>query len=93
MISDESFKNASICLKTIANPTRLKMIHLLSQKPMCVKDLSDALDIKHNVASEHLTVMKDRGFITSSKEGREVIYIIKEKALLNILKCVESKFS
>ena len=89
----QSYLKGAQCLKTIAHPHRLKMIQMLLLKEHSVKDLAEACKIKHNVASEHLTVMKDRNLITSKKEGREVFYTIKEKALKNILKCIEAKFS
>ncbi|MBN2478666.1 MAG: winged helix-turn-helix transcriptional regulator, partial [Parachlamydiales bacterium] len=72
---------------------RLQMIYLLLTEKRTVKELADFCEIRHNVASEHLTVMKDRNLLKSKKEGREVIYEIKEKALSNIFKCIETKFS
>ncbi len=89
----KSYLQATNCLKTIAHPHRLKMIKLLLEKDRAVGELADACRIKHNVASEHLTIMKDRNLLKSEKVGREVIYKIKEKLLASIMKCVEKKFS
>jgi DNA-binding transcriptional ArsR family regulator len=92
MLSNSSFIKASECLKTISHPIKLKMIYLLLIKERSVKELADECKIKHNLASTHLSIMKDRNLITSKKNKREVIYSIKEKALSNILKCIEKKF-
>jgi DNA-binding transcriptional ArsR family regulator len=92
MLSNTSFIKASQCLKTIAHPIKLKMIYLLLIKPRSVKELAEECSIKHNLASTHLTIMKDRNLITSIKDKRDVIYSIKEKALSSILKCIENKF-
>jgi DNA-binding MarR family transcriptional regulator len=67
------------------------MIYLLLIKPRSVKELAEECSIKHNLASTHLTIMKDRNLITSKKNKRDVIYSIKEKALNNILKGIEKK--
>ena len=87
-----AYVKAAKCLKTIAHPHRLKMIKILLEEPSSVKTLAEACKIRHNVASEHLSVMKDRDLLSSKKEKTQVIYKIKEKALSNILKCVETKF-
>ena len=92
MLDKKGYLEASECLKTIAHPDRLKMIQLLLKKEKTVGELAIACNIKPNMASEHLRIMKDRRFLESRKEGREVFYRVKEKALLNIMKCVENKF-
>jgi DNA-binding transcriptional ArsR family regulator len=89
----QSYMQAAECLKTISHPHRLKMIKLLLEKNRSVGDLAKSCRIKHNVASEHLTVMKDRNLLTSEKDGRKVIYKIKEKLLSKIIQCIEGKFS
>ncbi|NGX56790.1 MAG: putative HTH-type transcriptional regulator YgaV [Candidatus Anoxychlamydiales bacterium] len=92
MLTNSSFLKASNCLKTIAHPKRLKMIYMLLEKSRTVKELAEACKVRHNVASTHLTIMKDRNLVSSKKVNREVIYSVKEKALQNILKCIENKF-
>ena len=59
----QSYLKGAQCLKTIAHPHRLKMLKMLLEKKYSIKDLANFCDIKHNVASEHLTIMKDRGLI------------------------------
>lgn len=88
------FSSAAECLKTIAHPCRLQMIHyLLENETASVGELADICQLKSHVASEHLTLLKDRGFISSVREGRNVIYSIREHALSSIMNCIEKKFS
>ncbi len=92
MLDEKGYIDACECLKTIAHPDRLKMIHILLKKDQTVGKLAIACNIKPNVASEHLRIMKDRRLLEATKIGREVFYKVKEKALANIMKCVEHKF-
>ena len=92
-MNDEIFDKGAKCLKTIAHPIRLKMIKLLLENKYSIKELSEICNVKHNVASEHLSLMKDRGFISSEKEKTKVYYFIKEKGLKNIINCIETKFN
>ena len=88
------FISAAECLKTIAHPHRLSMIHyLINNKTASVGELAAICHLKSNVASEHLTLLKDRGFLNSDREGRKVIYSIREHALKSIMHCIENKFS
>ncbi len=89
-----NFVQAAECLKTIAHPSRLEMIYYLLQHPsMSVGDIAEYCNLQRHVASEHLSLMKDRGFLQSQRDGRKVHYSIKELALRNIMNCVEKKFT
>ncbi len=88
------FDEAAECLKTIAHPDRLAMIHvLLEEGEASVGELANYCGILSNVASEHLTLLKDRGFLAARRQGRQVIYSIKERALESIMACIKKKFS
>ena len=88
------FEAAAECLKTIAHPKRLEMIqYLLKNKQASVGELAEFCALQSHVASEHLTLLKNRGFISSEREGRKVIYSVKERALDGIMNCIKNKFS
>ncbi len=88
------FSAAAKCLKTIAHPHRLSLIYyLISHKKASVGELADYCSLPSNIVSEHLTLMKDRGFLSSVRDGRKTLYSIKERGLENILSCVKCKFT
>lgn len=92
MLKKIDYLKASECLRTIAHPDRLKMIQLLLKNKLTVGQIARECNMQPHVASEHLRIMKDRQLFESEKKGREVFYTVKEKALSNILKCIENKF-
>lgn len=87
------WNEASECLKLLAHPHRLHMISLLLNKPYSVGDLARECGLLHNVASEHLGLMKLKGFIRSEKKGRSVYYFIEEPALSSIITCIKKRFT
>ena len=88
------FAEAALCLKTIAHPHRLEMIHyLIEHGKASVGELAEELSIESSATSEHLTLLKDRDLLFSTKEGRKVYYFIKEPTLKSIMSCVKKKFS
>ena len=61
-------------LKSIANPRRLRIIHLLAQEPREVARLAADLGISQPNASQHLGVLRAAGLVEAERLGREVRY-------------------
>lgn len=92
LLDMEGLEQAAECLKTLSHPHRLRMIQILLQGTSSVGELADACEIPSNMASEHLRLLKDRGFLTSERKGRQVFYHIAEPGLAHIMHCVEMRF-
>lgn len=88
-----NWQEAAECLKILAHPHRLQVIFLLLQKKRSVGELAEACGVLQNVMSEHLTLMKYKGFIEGHKEGRKVFYSPAEPALASIIGCIEKRFT
>lgn len=77
-------------LKTVAHPVRLQIIELLDKKEdLSVNEISEAIKTEQSLTSHHLNNMKLKGILSSKKEGRRVKYSLKEKAVVQILACLD----
>lgn len=66
--------------KALGEPTRLKIIKMLSVQGLCVCELSETLDMLQPRVSQHLKILKEAGLIREKKEGYWVCYSLdKEK--------------
>ena len=66
--------------KALGEPTRLKIIKMLSVQGLCVCELSETLDMLQPRVSQHLKILKEAGLIKEKKEGYWVCYSLdKEK--------------
>jgi ArsR family transcriptional regulator len=65
--------HARIC-KAIADPKRLLIITELRSGPMTVGELALSLDISQSNTSQHLAVLRERGVVTSTKDGLNAYY-------------------
>jgi DNA-binding transcriptional ArsR family regulator len=88
----EALGRAAECLRTLAHPHRLRMVQMLLRSEYTVGELADACAIQSHVASEHLRLMKDRGFLASRRDGRRTYYRVTDPGLAAILGCVETRF-
>lgn len=61
-------------LKSIANPRRLRIIHLLADEPREVARVAADLGISQPNASQHLAVLRSAGLVEAERLGREVRY-------------------
>jgi ArsR family transcriptional regulator len=75
----ESLKNANIneiaeLLKVISNPTRLKMIMLLTKGDYCVCELVIILKEKQNLISYNLGILKKHQIVESYNRSKDKYY-------------------
>ncbi len=64
-------RQAELC-KAFANPTRLHLLDLLSQKEWSCTDLQGALAISKANLSQHIAVLKGAGVVVSRREGKKI---------------------
>lgn len=91
-LSAAAFTQAAECLKILAHPHRLKIVHMLLEHQYTVGELAEACEIAHHMTSEHLRLMQRCGFLDSTKDGQRRYYRVIEPQLANILHCVEQRF-
>ena len=81
-------KKADI-LKALAQPTRLRILELLKDGERCVCEIYPALDQEQPNVSKHLNIMKRTGILDCRKDGLRIIYWIKNREVLQILRQTE----
>ena len=72
---------ADLC-QALADPTRLKLLSLLGEKPRPVKDLVIATGERQSKISQHLAIMRQRGIVHTQRAGTEVHYSLSDPRLL-----------
>ena len=65
--------HAHVC-KGLADPKRLMIIDALRDGEVTVTDLVDALEIPQANVSQHLAVLRDKGLVTSRRDGQWAYY-------------------
>jgi ArsR family transcriptional regulator len=73
-------------------PTRLRILHLLTRTPLCVCHFQDILDEPQVKISKHLAYLRERGLVQTQRDGNWIIYSLplKQSAeLATNLKCLE----
>ncbi len=80
---------AANMLKAIAHPMRIAILsHLEDGKRLTVTEIHNILNIEQSTTSHHLGILKDKGVLSSQREGKNTFYFLKHDSLRNIIDCV-----
>jgi ArsR family transcriptional regulator len=60
--------------KALSDKNRLRILMMLSNKPLCVCEIQFILKVTVSTVSKHLSMLRDVGFITDEKIGKWVYY-------------------
>ena len=58
----------------LCDETRLRIVHLLAQSPLCVCHLQDVLGLTQVAASKRLAYLRQRGLVKSRRHEQWMIY-------------------
>jgi ArsR family transcriptional regulator len=65
-------------LKAMAHPTRLRIIDILQSEPICVKNIGELMDVNQANLSQHLSILRHCGIVSTCREGNHICYSIKD---------------
>ncbi|MDP3182007.1 MAG: metalloregulator ArsR/SmtB family transcription factor [Desulfobaccales bacterium] len=82
--SPESLGKAGRCLRVLAHPARLLIIHLLGQGERSVQELEKEVGISQSSISQHLNLLKDKDILESRRAAQQVFYRLKNPRLLEL---------
>ena len=68
-------------LKLLADPTRLRVLHLLKLEELTVGELAAALGQGQSTVSSHLARLRDAGFVQDRRDGTRSFYRLNVVAL------------
>lgn len=81
----EEIEKQAALFSALADPTRLKLLSLLSrqQEPhaLCVNGLAFRLGVTQPAVSQHLKVLKSAGLIKGERRGYRIHYFINQDAM------------
>jgi ArsR family transcriptional regulator, arsenate/arsenite/antimonite-responsive transcriptional repressor len=62
--------------RMLGHPVRIRVLELLSVRPLPVRDLLAAIEIEPSSLSQQLAVLRRAGIVTASREGNTVVYAL-----------------
>ncbi len=78
-------KNMTQFFYAFSDNTRLKIIILLSIKPLCVGEITKVLEINQTTISHQLKILKAINIVSCDRVGKNIIYYIKNSSIEEVL--------
>ena len=69
----------------IGDPKRLLLLYMVAETPRNVTELTEALDIAQPTVSHHLRILRERGLVTSEREGTSIYYSLGDPRILEAI--------
>ena len=86
MTEDQELMQAAEILKALSHPVRLCIARGLWQSGGCnVAHMQQCLDAPQSTISQHLAKMRSVGVIEGERNGLEVVYRLKSRAVAQLL--------
>lgn len=91
--SEEDIYLAARALKAIAHPLRLKILCLLGQvREASVQDIVDHVGTSQSNISQHLSILREKGIVTTRKDANKVYYRIGDPKILKLIGSLREVF-
>lgn len=91
-LENANINEISSTLKVLSNPSRLKMVLLLSKRDYCVCEFVILLNEKQNLISYNLGILKKHDMVESYYSSKDKYYKLNEKAR-NIVICLKQNLN
>ncbi|GAA2475460.1 metalloregulator ArsR/SmtB family transcription factor [Streptomyces thermolineatus] len=72
--------------RMLGHPVRIRVLELLQDGPMPVRDLLAAIEIEPSSLSQQLAVLRRSGIVTSAREGSTVVYSLAGGDVADLMK-------
>lgn len=80
---------SEICI-ALANPKRLQILNLLKNGEMSAGEMVKAMQIPKANLSQHLTILKQKGILSSRREGTSIYYTIAHRKITDACSIMRS---
>jgi DNA-binding transcriptional ArsR family regulator len=81
--------HAEICA-AMADPTRIAIIYELADGPRNVGEIVAALGLNQTSVSRHLRFLRDRGMVSTDRQGQNVYYALVDARVIEALDLMRS---
>ena len=83
---------ASMAIKAIAHPLRLKVLCVLGANELSVQEIVDYVGTSQSNISQHLAILRDKGVLATRKDSNRVFYRIGDPRTLKLVGMMRDVF-
>ena len=85
LLDEDTYLELSETFRIFGNPTRLKIMSLLSVEDLCVCDICAILNMNQSAVSHQLRTLRSKNLVKYVKEGKQARYSLADKHVIQLL--------
>ena len=84
LLNEGNIDKLAQIFRALGDPSRLKIIYVLSKSPLCVCDIATLLDMTQSSISHHLRVLRNLNLVKFRRQGKLVIYSLDDEHVFKL---------
>lgn len=83
--ADSTVLQLADVFKILGDPTRIKILHILAKRELCVCDIAAALQMGQSAISHQLRLLRGARLVKYRKEGKEAWYSLDDNHVVTLM--------
>ncbi|OEH85091.1 transcriptional regulator [Desulfuribacillus stibiiarsenatis] len=84
-LEGRTIEKASLIFKALADPTRLRIMYLLSQEECSVNHIAEVLRLSQSAVSHQLSLLRKQKLVKFTRAGNTLYYTYDDEHVIEIL--------
>jgi ArsR family transcriptional regulator, zinc-responsive transcriptional repressor len=84
-LTEETVDRASRIFKALGDPTRIKILYLLSQEECSVNHITEVLHLTQSAVSHQLSFLRNLRLVKFRREGNTLYYTYEDEHVIGLL--------
>ncbi len=89
---DAHIHQASLAVKAMAHPLRLKILCVLGDQELSVQDIVEQVGTSQSNISQHLAILREKQVLTTRREANRIYYRVKDFRVLKLILMMREVF-
>ena len=81
----ESIISLAETFKILGDPTRIKILHVLTKNEMCVCDIAASINMGQSAISHQLRILRSARLVKYRKDGKSAWYSLDDSHVLSLM--------
>lgn len=83
-VSDDTLEKAARIFRALADPSRLRLLTILSEEEACVSELADEDQI--STISQRLRTLRSENLVSRKRNGKHIIYSLADDHVVDMIR-------
>lgn len=84
-LDEETLFTVSQMFKALADPTRIRILHLIAHREYSVNDIAESLSLSQSTVSHQLRYLKNLRLVRFRRAGTTMYYTVNDQHVLTLL--------